>query len=143
MADKAEIPRNFWGVFKISWGDDFLTCALQSITFLSSEHQDSVKKGMDSLEFFESANLTTRQRRAYELVILGGHSLREATKIMGLSRSTVYYHISKAVEKIRALQAEKEAFERIRRLEERINKLEQNFLKHVFEDHILKDFLGS
>jgi len=98
---------------------------------------------MDSLEFFESANLTTRQRRVYELVILGGHSLREAAEIMGLSRSTVYYHMSKAVEKIRKLELKREYDEKLRKLEERIDKLEQDFLRHIFEDHVIEKFLRT
>jgi DNA-binding NarL/FixJ family response regulator len=94
------------------------------------------------VQLLDEARLTARQRQILQLVN-EGHSVRDVCRILGLSRSTIYYHMSKAVEKIKALQAEKEAFERIRRLEERISKLEQDFLKHVFEDHIIERFLRS
>jgi predicted DNA-binding protein YlxM (UPF0122 family) len=98
---------------------------------------------MNRLELFETANLTNKQKQAFELIKLKGHNLREAAEIMGLSRSTVYYHMSKAVEKIRKLELKREYDEKLRKLEERIDKLEQDFLRHLFEDHILKNFLGS
>jgi transposase len=96
---------------------------------------------MDRLELFETANLTNRQKQAFELIKLKGHNLKEAAEIMGLSRSTIYYHLKRATEKIKRLEAEKEYQDRIRKLEERISRLEQDFLKHVFEDHIIERFL--
>ncbi|MCL7384381.1 MAG: helix-turn-helix transcriptional regulator [Thaumarchaeota archaeon] len=94
------------------------------------------------VQLLEEARLTARQRQILQLVN-EGHSVRDVCRILGLSRSTIYYHLSKAVEKIEALQAEKEYHDRIRKLEERISKLEQDFLRHIFEDHIIERFLRS
>jgi DNA-binding CsgD family transcriptional regulator len=98
---------------------------------------------MNSFGIFGEARLTRRQKEIYQLIKLEGYSVEDVCRILGLSRSTIYYHLSKAVEKIEALQAEKEYHDRIRKLEERISKLEQDFLKHLFEDHILERFLRS
>jgi hypothetical protein len=70
---------------------------------------------MDRLELSETANLTTRQRQAFELIKLKGHKL----------------------------EAQKEYHDRIRKLEERISKLEQDFLRHIFEEHIIERFLRT
>jgi transposase len=96
---------------------------------------------MNSFGIFDEARLTTKQRQAFKLIRLEGRSIREAAEIMGLSRSTIYYHLKRATEKIKRLEAEKEYQDRIRKLEERISRLEQDFLKHVFEDHIIERFL--
>jgi len=89
------------------------------------------------MEALETVKLTDRQRQVYELVKLIGHSIKEASKILGISKSSVYYHLRRAVEKVERLEAE----EKIRKLEERIEKIERELLQHIFEYHILKEFL--
>jgi len=85
--------------------------------------------------FFDEAGLTARQRQVYELVKVRGHSIGEAAKALGISKSSAYYHLKRAIEKVERLEARREVFEKIRRLEERIDNLEQEFLEHVLLHH--------
>ncbi|MCL7384394.1 MAG: helix-turn-helix domain-containing protein [Thaumarchaeota archaeon] len=94
-----------------------------------------------ALQLLDEAGLTTRQRQVYELIRVRGHSISEAAEALGISRSSTYYHLRRAVEKIEKLKAEREFSERLRRLESKVKELEWELAKHRFLEHILRDFL--
>jgi len=98
---------------------------------------------MTQLEIIERAGLTARQRQVYELAKIQGYSVGKVARELGISKSSAYYHLKRAVEKVSRLRAEKEYIERLRDLEDRVRKLEDEFYLHIFRDHILEKSLRS
>lgn len=71
------------------------------------DQSDELKAALDVLNNGGLEQLTTRQRRAFRLVVIQGLSLREAGRIMAIHPSTVEEHVQAAGKVLKRLCEDK------------------------------------